>query len=136
MTTANDLVVTALKRSQIIDLEDTPSDAEAQHALTVMNQMIHGWRQSDVDLHHFTMVLTDTFALDESFDEGITCSLAARLASEKGYEVPQSVMIIAKRALDDFRAQLFEIGDDIRMDRALDARYFGNRIRDYDIESG
>ena len=136
MTTANDVVRLALNRSQIIDLEDTPSDAEAQHALSVMNQMIHGWRQTDVDINHFTMVLTDTFAVDDSFMEGITTNLAVRLASEKGYEIPQSLALIAGRALADFRAQLFEIGDDIRMDRALDARYFGNRIRDYDIESG
>lgn len=68
MTTALDIVTSALRRLRIVSLGETPKAIHSAHALTALNDMIFEWEQSYVNLlrrdengNPVEFVLTDDF---------------------------------------------------------------------------
>jgi len=135
MTTATTLITDALKISGVSPFGVTPSSDDSASGLRSLNDMLHGWAKTGIDLGHITLVLTDTMRVDDSYLEGIKYNLAARLASDYGLPLPSQAMVIAQGALRAFRAHTLEFDDGAKVDTALQARHT-LRTGFYNIDEG
>lgn len=137
MTTASDIVTRALRLINVVAVGETPSDNHSADALDRLNDMLHGWAKEGIDFAHSTMTLSDTMRMHESYHLGIECNLAVMLSGQYGRPVPEWV---AKKAVDSFaafQAHTLEFSDDMKVDNALQPRYFNNkRSGAYDIDEG
>lgn len=137
MATAGDTVTRALRLIQVGASGETPSAEEMADGLAALNDMLHGWAKDGVDLGHITLGLADAHKTHDSWLEGIRYNLAVRLAGEYGMPVPPYVAQQAARAFSAFQAHTLEFSDDLRVDRALDPRYFNTRRSGaYDFDKG
>lgn len=60
MATARDIITRALKRAQIIDATEQPSGQDAADGLAALNDMMHAWKNSEVDALQFDYTLNST----------------------------------------------------------------------------
>ncbi len=61
MTTTRSIVESALKRVRVVGLGEDASGDYATHVLGSLNDMMHGWAFSGVDIKHTDLALSDTF---------------------------------------------------------------------------
>lgn len=136
MATMQDTVTRALRLAGIIEAGETPSAADAADGVTILNDMLHGWAKQGVDLGHITLTAAQTIPLDDSYMEGIRYNLAARFGVEWGAPVSPAVLSHAAATFKAFQAHTLEYDDDLRVDSALQPRYFTRRSSAYDIDEG
>lgn len=129
MATALDSITRAFRMARIVASEEQPTDAEAADALITLNDMLHGWAKEGVDLGHITMALTDTHKTHDSWLRGIRANLAVDLAEEYGLPVPPRIARIAESTFAAFQAHSLEFSDDLKVDRALNPRYYNSNRR-------
>lgn len=134
MAIAQDTITRALRLIGVIEAGETPSAEDATDALATLNEMLHGWAKEGVDIQHITLALTDTFKVHDSWLRGIRYNLAVEIAPEYGAAVSARVDEIADATFKAFQAHTFEFDDDLRIDRALDPRYFSRRTGAYNID--
>lgn len=137
MATASDTITRALRMINVVAIGETPGAGYSSDALEVLNDMLHGWAKTGVDLGHITMALGDTHRTHDSFLEGIRANLAVRLAGQYGRPVPDWVSKLATDSFAAFQAHTMEFSDDLKADSALRPQYFGRRnYGSYDFEKG
>lgn len=82
MTTARDIVVSALRRAGIVGIDDQPEAADAEYSLELLNDMINGWETLDLDFSHTNFSLST--AIDSEFPaeyhEGLKILLSSAIA--------------------------------------------------------
>lgn len=61
MTTTRSIVESALKRIRVTALGEDATGDYATHVLSALNDMMHGWAFSGVDIKHTDLALADTF---------------------------------------------------------------------------
>lgn len=96
MTIALQLIKTAMRSIQVLESGEEPDGPQGIDALASLNQMIHGWRNRNVDVEHVDLTLTDEIKLDERHHEGLTYLLAVRLAPEYNTSVSPEVALLAE----------------------------------------
>lgn len=87
MATATDIVTAALRKIGVASRDESPEGHDLAEGLRTLNQMMHGWKLSGVDLEHTDLDGGDTFPLAAEYEEGAIYCLAARLSPD--YMVPQ-----------------------------------------------
>lgn len=137
MATAHNIVRRTLILIGAIEAGETPSAVEMKDGVADLNEMLHGWALSGVDLVHTTLAEGDTLLVDDSFLEGIRCNLAVRIAPQYGdASMPPEVRQIAQDSFAAFQANKLEFDDDLQVDKALHPRYFNRRIGAYNVDEG
>lgn len=92
----NEVIGDALRELGVISEIQTPSAEQGAHGLRKLNQLLAEWKDQEVDLGYFTQtVLSDTCPIPEYAENGVTCVLATRLASNYGATVSQELAISA-----------------------------------------
>lgn len=83
-----DLIGDALRELAVISEIQTPSAEQGAHALRKLNQMMAEWEESGLKLDYFPQTVTsDTCPIPSYAENGVTCQLAIRLASNYGAQV-------------------------------------------------
>ncbi len=98
MTTARDITTLALQKARVTAVGEAPAAEDAAHALTALNNMMHGWELAGVDTEHTDLSDNDTFPLEDKFKRGTVFLLAAEISPE--FEFPQNF------DADDFMRQI------------------------------
>lgn len=91
MTTALDTIKGALRALKVIASGEPIDGSMTEDALFSLNQMLHGWRNRNVDLDHVDLEQTDDLKMDKRHHEGVMYLLAVRLAPE--YDEPVSAEV-------------------------------------------
>ena len=81
MTTVNDIVTLALRKTGVAAIGETPASEDAAEGLTAFNMMLHEWKLRGVNTYHSDQTLSDTFALAPEYEDGTVHMLAARLGA-------------------------------------------------------
>ncbi len=129
MATAQDLINRAFRIATVIHSGEAPGAAEIQDALTMLNQMLHGWKLDGIDLNHITLALTDTFPHPEDHEEAVVYNLVPRLCTEYGVTLKTEVATLATRLFVNLQ-NFYADPQDARIDPALDPYYSPNRYYD------
>lgn len=106
---ASEAVRRAMKLIGVLAAEETPSAAEVDDGVDSLNQMLHAWSLSGVDLSWSDVVSTDDLNVPDQYLEGVVYSLAVRLADQYVRQVPQVVLMIATNRMDRMIADNHEI---------------------------
>lgn len=134
--TAYNAIIRSLRIIGELAENETPSHNDADDALDMLNQMLHGWSKLGVDLNHETMQQQDLFTFDDSYVDGVVLNLAVKAAREFGKAVSPDIKADAERYFRSFQAATHEFEQDLKMDRALDPRYNQGRYGSYNIDDG
>jgi len=90
--TNTDLIADALRELGVISEIQTPSAEQGAHALRKLNQMMFEWAENGLDLGYFEQqTQSDTCPIPQYAENGVTCQLALRLASNYGQTVSQEL---------------------------------------------
>lgn len=84
MTTARQIVNTALRRLEILAFDEEPDANMGDNALTALNQMMLGWEARGVNVEHTALSMNDDIALDEKWHMALGYLLAEHIGSEWG----------------------------------------------------
>lgn len=125
MTTANELVTSAMRLVGAYGVDEAPSAEDASAVLSALNQMLAGWATEGIDLEHSTLELGDTLPYPDDHLRGIRYNLALEIGPEFGAQIRRDVAATAhatKRALRAIYAQ----PPKLRADRALHPYYNPN----------
>lgn len=82
MTTAADIVSSALKMIGVVDAGETPSATDADDGLTKLNDMIQSWAAKSVYTGAPVLALTDQFPFEDMHILGVKAMLAEKLAPD------------------------------------------------------
>lgn len=83
MATVQDIVQRAFRKASLIGEGDPLSASEAAEGRDTLNSMIHAWKLEGLaSLSWDDQELTDTFALDPEYHEGVIYMLAGRLSHD------------------------------------------------------
>lgn len=96
MTTANDVIRSALRRLGILGIGQTLSAQHVSEGLDSLNQMLASWRTQGVDLGITILSQTDTVPVDEAHDRAIIALLAIDIAPTYGKSVPAELAVTAR----------------------------------------
>lgn len=108
---ASTAVRQAMKKIGVLAAEETPTSSEIEDGTDSLNQMLHGWALSGIDLGWSDVASDDTLNVPDEYLEGIVYALAVRLADDFVVQVPQTVMLIAKNRFDKMQADNHVIPD-------------------------
>ena len=86
MPTVREICTRALRKLDVVPLGGAADGDEINEAITVYNDMLHGWKILGVDISHVTQSANDTFPLEDQFIEGTVYVLASRLSPN--YQIP------------------------------------------------
>jgi len=90
MATVRDIIERAYRKISVV-AEDEPMTADqAETALDALNMMMHGWELVGVNVLHADLALTDTFPLQDKFQEGTVYLLSRRLADSNATAAPET----------------------------------------------
>ena len=84
MTTARDVIKSALRRLEILAYDEEPDATMADNALTELNNMMFGWEARGVDVEHTAMAIGDSITLDAKWHQALGYLLAEHIGSEWG----------------------------------------------------
>ena len=84
MTTARDVIKSALRRLEILAYDEEPDGKMADNALTALNDMMFGWEVRGVDVEHTALAINDNIALDKKWHHALGYLLAEHIGSEWG----------------------------------------------------
>lgn len=84
MTTARDIVEQAYRKIGVVASDEAMTADQAANGLIALNNMMHGWAVSGVDVLHSDLLSGSEFPLLPRFREGTVYMLAARIAPEYG----------------------------------------------------
>lgn len=82
MSTARDIVEKAYRKLGIKAEHEALSADELSNGVSVLNDMLSGWKLFAIDISHTDLASGDTFPLAREFEEGTAFELANRLAPE------------------------------------------------------
>ena len=100
MATINDIVLSALKRAEVVDAIEAPEAHQSARAVELLNDMMFALKGRGINVMWSTQTLVDTFPLAEEHKEGVQAMLADKLANEYGKQVATRVAIDASRGYD------------------------------------
>lgn len=84
MSTARDIVKSALRRIRILGKGEDLDAGDASDTLSALNAMMHQWKAQGLTYEHTTMELNTTFPLDDSFEQGVVALLGVRISEDFG----------------------------------------------------
>lgn len=119
--TVNDLIKGAFRLLNLIEEEETPSDAMMQDALEDLNTMLHSWQLDGVGVFHTDLSLGDDVALDDSHLRAVKYNLAVELAPNYERDPRQTVVYRAEELYRILQTQYVDI-DEVTFDAELTAR--------------
>ncbi len=116
----------ALRAIQVLESGEEPSASEGVDALQNLNEMMHGWRNRNVNVDHVTLTLTDELKIDERHHEGIRYLLAVRLAPEYEKAVSVEVATLAESGWRGIQSH-FTVPNDLKPEglESMPSRRFG-----------
>lgn len=123
MTTARDLIESALKLNRVLSQGKTMTAAEASDGLETLNQLLHSLKAEGADLGFADIDLNDEIPLPPEHVRAVRFLLAVDLAPEYSVELTPEVSIGAQNAkliLQAAYAQIPELGFDRGLKRRLD----------------
>jgi hypothetical protein len=86
MTTTLDIITRAFRKIDVSGEGETLTADAVQEGLDALNDMMHGWALSGVDVAHIDLDVADDFTLPPQYNEGAVYMLAQRLSPN--YMVP------------------------------------------------
>lgn len=106
MTTVRDVITTALRDIDAIDLADAPEADEYAEAETILTRLFYSWAADGMTITQsdgttavtLPLDLNDDFPLADKHIEGVTAILAVRLARAYGAQVDPDLYRRSKRA--------------------------------------
>lgn len=107
MATALDIVTRALRKINVVAIDEEASADESAEALDAMNAMMHGWKARNADTTHTTLALADDFPLNPEYEEPAIILLADKLAGDYGVSPPNQRHV--KDAWDAIRAAFMTV---------------------------
>ncbi|MBX3703993.1 MAG: hypothetical protein KF822_09485 [Steroidobacteraceae bacterium] len=110
--TGTQVITRALRLARVLGADQSASSVQLSDGLLSLQAMLDEWR-ADSQLHDGTTWVIPTFAdvatpvaLPDGLTDSVECSMAVRLASENGTEVPAWVHVAAARGLRRWRAKV------------------------------
>jgi hypothetical protein len=91
MTTASDIVSSALKMIGVVDANTTVDATDAEDGLTKLNDMIQSWAAKSVYTGAPVLALADEFPFEDHHVLGVKAMLAVQLAPDYQKEAPPLV---------------------------------------------
>lgn len=101
MTTARDIVTSALRQIQVLGARDPVDSDDMTIGLERLNDMLASWAGRGVDTGHYPLDEGQTFPLEERHVRGVKALLAREIAPDFGVGVPEHV---AEAAFDGWIA--------------------------------
>ncbi len=133
--TVDKMVRRALQLIGVLEGGETPSAAAMSDGIDTLNEMLHAWASKGADTAHTTLSNGGELLVRDEFLEAVRFNLAIRLAPEYGSAViTNEILEGARTGFAAVQAHLFEFNDDLKVDDALDPRFFEHRIGAYDID--
>lgn len=108
MTIASEVVTSALKRANIIGVNQTPSDGQMDIGLELLNDWIAELKNDGLDLQLEALGSTDDIYLDASDVPCLKSNLTVLVADYYKLAVPQGVQRNAIQSLDNLRGKSLE----------------------------
>ena len=87
-TTANDIILLALRRLKIVSRDEAIQADDAAHALAVMNMMLHGWDGRGANINHSDYDYDSPVQIQKRLQDGLVHLLAVRLAPDFSVQAP------------------------------------------------
>lgn len=131
MATAQDIIDSGLKRSNLIAISQTPTSEQNSVALELLNDMIASWKSEGLDLQLDTLAKDDTVYLDASDLLCLKMNLAVMLSDHFKMQMPATVLRKASDLYDALVGKYLESGLE---EMELPAILAGSTR--YDIEAG
>lgn len=129
MATMNDIVLGALKRLRVSNPRKALDAVAGTEGLTALNDMMHSWKASGVDVDHDTAdALTDDFTLGDEHIQGVKALLAVRLAGEYGLEVNAGIVRDAQMEWAALEAEFIDAPTQAEFDSGLTRLSFGRTV--------
>lgn len=88
MATVSDIVTRAFRRARVLSKDESLEAEDIALGVELFNSMLHGWKGEGVDVTHADQAPTDTFALDDQWQEATVLLLAQVIADEYGVPKP------------------------------------------------
>lgn len=118
MTTAREVVKSALRKLQVIEDGGEPTASEAKDSLEGLNDFLENLSVDGVSIAHKTLTLDDTVNIDKAHIQTIKNQLAVKLAPEFGAAVDPQVAFDALQGMKALRADT-KLKKPTRVDSAL-----------------
>lgn len=101
MATNLDVIADALRKANIINERETPSGAQGDTGLTLLNDMMADWEDDGIELSYYPQTaVTDTFPVEDRHLRGIKYNLARAIAADYGADLPPETVRIAELTYD------------------------------------
>ena len=101
MATNLDVITDAMRKANIINERETPSAAQGENGLTLLNDLLADWEEDGIELGFYPQTgLSDTIPIEDKFLRGVKYNLARSVAADYGADLPQETVRIADLTLD------------------------------------
>ena len=101
MATNLDVITDALRKANIINVRETPSDIQGANGLTLLNDMMADWQEDGIELGFFPQTsLSATIPVENKHLRGIKANLARAEAADHGIELSSEAVRIAELTYD------------------------------------
>lgn len=108
MTTAQEVITSALKRAGVTADIQTPGNSKSVIGLELLNDWISGLKNDGLDLQLTALALADDIYLDASDIPCLKHNLTVLCAEYWKLPIPQSAYIRANESLDNLRGKYLE----------------------------
>jgi hypothetical protein len=102
--TSSDVVTGALKILQVIAEGETPSAAQFDDGVAVLNDMMFAFPKRAVDIQHTALTVAAVIPLDDSYQRGLKYLLASDWAPQFGKGLGADAAQKADESLREFQA--------------------------------
>ena len=110
-TTAQSIVLRALRIVRVIDAHTSPEAADTSDAMETLNAMLAEWHVAGIGLPDYELAdFTTALASDPADREAIAYQLAVRIAPEYGKSLPPEAIETANAAMNRLRLRYFQPG--------------------------
>ena len=97
MATNLDVITTAMRLANIINERETPSGAQGETGLDLLNDMMSDWEADGIELGYYPQTLTSaTIPIEDEHLRGAKYGLARDVAAHYGVDLPLETMRIAE----------------------------------------
>lgn len=86
--TATQICELALRRLRIVSRDESMQDDDADHALSALNLMLHGFYAQGINYDHTTLGASEQVGIPDWLHDGLVHRLAVRLAPDFGVPPP------------------------------------------------
>jgi hypothetical protein len=118
VTTARDVIVSALRLIHVLGAGDPVAAHDEEIGLERLNDMLASWATKGVDIGHYPLTINQTFPLEERHVRGAKALLAAELAPDFGKSVTDAVALAARDGWLAIQAE-YVLPDDATFDAGI-----------------